>query len=229
MAKLKKEQTFAEMLKELSKERVSENRVENEIEERKYYLIVCEGEKTEPNYFEAFQKHLPPKVQTIKIVGEGANTVSVVKSAIALKEKREKQKSVPNFDEVWAVFDRDSFPKKRVNSAINLANKNSICTGFSNEAFELWYVLHFQYLDTQITRNQYIEVLDKILLKKKGIKYQKNAVDMYDFLDKYGNQRLAIKRAKKLCNKFGNLAPADMKPSTSIYELVESLNVYLKK
>lgn len=228
MEKVTKKQTFAEMLEELSKEKVPENRIENELEELRYYLIVCEGEKTEPNYFEAFQKHLPPKIQTIKVIGEGANTISVVKSAISLKKKREKQKSVPNFDEVWAVFDRDSFSKTRVNSAIDLANKNSIFTGFSNEAFELWYVLHFQYLDTQITRDQYIDILDKILLKKKGVRYKKNSYDMFDFLSEHGDQKLAIKRAKRLCNKFVNLPPADRKPSTNIYELIESLNKYLK-
>ena len=82
MAKSNVKQTFAEMLAKLSNEKLSDERVENVLEERKYYLIVCEGEKTEPNYFKAFQKHLPPKIQTIKIVGEGKNTINVVESAI---------------------------------------------------------------------------------------------------------------------------------------------------
>lgn len=31
---------------------------------RKYYLIVCEGEKTEPNYFEVLKSDLPRGVLT---------------------------------------------------------------------------------------------------------------------------------------------------------------------
>ncbi len=43
---------------------------------RRYFLIVCEGEKTEPNYFEAISNQLPKDmVKRITIVGTGRNTV----------------------------------------------------------------------------------------------------------------------------------------------------------
>lgn len=32
---------------------------------------------------------------------------------------------------------------------------------WSNESFELWYYLHFQYLDTGISRSQYIEKIER--------------------------------------------------------------------
>ena len=50
MANAKQNPTFAEMLKKIIDEQPNDERVENSIDERKYYLIVCEGEKTEPNY-----------------------------------------------------------------------------------------------------------------------------------------------------------------------------------
>ena len=53
---------------------------------RKRFIIVCEGEKTEPNYFSRFRV---PK-QIISIIGLGANTVTVVEKAI---EERNRNRS----------------------------------------------------------------------------------------------------------------------------------------
>jgi len=41
-------------------------------------LIVCEGEQTEPNYFESFQT----SGVKIKVIGKGKNTLSLVNDAI---------------------------------------------------------------------------------------------------------------------------------------------------
>ena len=68
---------------------------------RKNFLIVCEGEKTEPNYFSHFRV---PKI-VCDVVGIGANTESLVKKAIELKNN-----ATISYDNVWCVFDRDSFP-----------------------------------------------------------------------------------------------------------------------
>jgi hypothetical protein len=47
---------------------------------RRYYLIVCEGEKTEPNYFESLKRKLPDNiVKRISIQGVGKNTLSLLK------------------------------------------------------------------------------------------------------------------------------------------------------
>lgn len=73
---------------------------------KKLILIVCEGERTEPAYFESF----PLNKKVRDIVGAGANTVSVVREAIRVR-------SNASFDEVWCVFDRDSFPPARVKEA----------------------------------------------------------------------------------------------------------------
>ena len=84
---------------------------------RKNFLIVCEGEKTEPNYFKKFR--VPKEV--FDVVGVGANTESLVKKAIELKKK-----ASTSYDDVWCVFDRDSFPAKNFNNAFALAKKNNI-------------------------------------------------------------------------------------------------------
>src|SRR5947209_5388606 len=78
------------------------------------FLIVCEGERTEPNYFRSFR--VPRDVVTVEVQGTGYNTLRLVQEAIRLRSKGE-------YDQVWCVFDRDSFPPEHFNEAINLARR----------------------------------------------------------------------------------------------------------
>lgn len=57
-------------------------RKENTKPIKKKVLIVCEGARTEPNYFKSFRVY-----KDCHIVGSGSNTLSVVKEAIRLKKK----------------------------------------------------------------------------------------------------------------------------------------------
>lgn len=182
------------------------------------YLIVCEGEKTEPNYFKALIKGRNSQVLTATIEGEGANTKSLIDIAI------KKRDSSPNhFDVVWAVFDKDDFVD--FNEAIEYAQSNGINVAWSNESFELWYYLHFQFLDTQVDRHQYIEMLTREIRKViPTFEYRKNDEGMYKLLSEIGNQKLAIKNAKALEIQYEDADYASHKPCTTVYRLVEELN-----
>lgn len=60
---------------------------------RTFYLIVCEGEQTEPNYFNALKAQLPKGVlelTNIDIDGTGKNTLTIIKEAAKLREQYEK-------------------------------------------------------------------------------------------------------------------------------------------
>jgi hypothetical protein len=83
-------------------------------EKKEKILIVCEGEKTEPNYFRAFRKLV--EVFEIEIDGRGYNTMSLVEYAISLKENAERN-NLP-YNQVWCVFDKDSFSDDIFNKAI---------------------------------------------------------------------------------------------------------------
>ena len=101
-----------------------------------YFLIVCEGEKTEPNYFKSFPKKVGRYIFDLEFDGGGISTLKVVEKAIELRDK-----SRQKYDRVWAVFDRDSFKVNSFNSAVLKAKANNIECAWSNEAFELWYLL----------------------------------------------------------------------------------------
>ncbi|OHD19758.1 MAG: hypothetical protein A2Y38_12070 [Spirochaetes bacterium GWB1_59_5] len=49
-------------------------------------LIVCEGEKTEPNYFRSFSAN-PEVFEDIDIHGTGYNTGSLIREAIRLRDR----------------------------------------------------------------------------------------------------------------------------------------------
>lgn len=209
--------------------RVETKRKEKIKEIRVYFLIVCEGEQTEPNYFKSFKTNVKSFVYTIETLGEGSNTKDLVKRTIRAREN-----SSQKYDSVWVVFDKDSFKPNDFNGAIHLAESNNIKVGWSNEAFELWYLLHFQYRNTSMSRDDYKvaienEINAKIIAsskskKAKKFEYKKNSLEMYSILEKYGNQNQAISWAKKLesyhlCNNF-----AIHNPCTKIHLLVEELN-----
>jgi len=98
-------------------------------------LIVCEGEKTEPNYFKSFDKNCNGTfIYELDLQGGGINTIGVVDKAIELR-----QKARTPYDRVWAVFDKDSFSSKNFNGAITKATANNIDCAWSNEALERSY------------------------------------------------------------------------------------------
>lgn len=184
-------------------------------EPKQSFLIICEGEQTEPNYFNGF------KLTSARVVaiGRGANTESLICEAIRIRDERKSNDD--EFDQIWCVFDRDAHPKDQFNNAFQLAAKENIKIAYSNQAFELWYVLHFNFLDTGIDRRQYIEILTREL----GRKYKKNSTEMYDLL--LSKQSKAIQNATKLLSRYRASQPEKDDPSTSVHVLVSELNRFL--
>ncbi|NEQ77585.1 MAG: RloB domain-containing protein [Okeania sp. SIO2C9] len=176
------------------------------------FLIVCEGEETEPNYFRSFR--VPKDV--IDVRGLGQNTISLVKEALKI------MKEDGDYNQVWCVFDRDSFPVKNFNQAIKDAENNNIKVAYSNEAFEIWYLLHFEYRDTDMSRKDY----KKALTKKLNKKYEKNSNKMYEILE--SKQPQAIKNAEKLFKQYNPNNPANDNPSTTVHLLVKQLNKFVR-
>jgi len=174
-------------------------------------LIVCEGTKTEPNYFKKFKAN-PDVFDAIDVQGIGYNTVSLIKEAIKIKEEKKEP-----YIEIWCVFDKDDFSIESIEEAIKLANQNQIRCAYSIEAFEIWYMLHFNFYDTAFSRSQYKEKLSELLKKP----YVKNDTEMYLRLSK--KQSIAIQNARKLYNKQCLLPLKDRNPITTVFQLVERL------
>jgi hypothetical protein len=195
----------------------------------KRYLIVCEGEKTEPMYFESLKLALPKGVLEVvdfRIIGEGFNTESLVQQAIALRKEWESE-SGREIDKLWVVFDKDSFLPVAFNNAIQLCNNTpKTDAAWSNEAFEIWYLLHFEFYNTGITRDTYKQRI-QTNFRNKGLTnfvYTKNRKDMFNLLAKYGDRNLAIKYSRKLEASYYSAKDfANQNPCTTVYKLVMEL------
>lgn len=204
------------MSKRKTKSRSYSSRKVNTREIRQRFLIVCEGEKTEPNYFRSFRV---PKV-VIDIKGLGANPSKLVKSAKEFSHQED-------YDQVWCVFDRDSWTEEDFNQAIKNAKAQGFGVAYSNEAFELWYILHFEFLNTGIPRSKYLQKLNVLLGNSlPGQKYKKNSETIYEEI--FEKQATAIDNAQKLLKQYKPQNPAKDNPSTTVHLLVKELNKFVR-
>ncbi len=190
-------------------------------------LIICEGEKTEPLYFKKFPI-TAKQVQRV-VIGTGRNTLSLVR-LVEQEIEKAKEKYQNEWDIklknkniiVWCVFDKDSFKDDNFDNVIDKAKAKGYNVAYSNEAFELWYLLHFHYYNTGMSREQYGEKLSKVL----GFTYEKNSNEMYDTLKPLQDE--AIANAKRLLATYKPHIPNKDNPSTTVFELVEYLNRYIR-
>lgn len=212
-------------------------RKENDIKMAPYrYLIVCEGKETEPNYFNGIKERINSeygervkveKRMEFEILGAGRNTEGLVNYAEYIANR-----TTNYYGKIWVIFDKDDFDDGQFNRAIEKAHKNGYNVGWSNESIELWFLLHFEFLNTAISREQCCQKLSEHF-RCNGIadgKYNKNAKNIFFILDEYGNIEQAIKWSEKLLDmhrKGGNCSPAKMKPATTLHELVSELKNYI--
>ena len=187
---------------------------------RKRFLIVCEGKQTEPNYFKALTKDI--ESINCEISGQGKDPNSLVEYAI-------KEKAKNNFDKIWVVFDKDEVPNDDFNGAIAEAERNKIECAWSNEAFELWFLYHFENVAAHLSRNDYQEKLSRAVNKsgkynkKSKYQYDKTDTENFSIMTSYGSQENAIKWAENQSKKFSDDNYANHNPCTMVFKLVKQL------
>ena len=205
-----KNNELARLRQERGKSRATNGRKEKGRQRQVRFLIVCEGTKTEPNYFNALVQGSMSDVREVNVQGVGMGTVALIKETKAIKHDLEKKNNM-QFDRVWVVFDKDDF--QDFNQAIAMAKELVYGSAWSNEAFELWYCLHFT-------------MIENALKNKSGnnnFTYTKGDPDIYSLLQKYGDENMAKKHAEKLRKSFNNTDYATHNPCTLVDKLVDEL------
>ena len=203
-------------------------RQENKRKENKIIYIFTEGEATEPIYFGYKKKEVETEIRRksikIEIKGTGYNTLGLVDFAINYINN---EKIDLTLDDCWIVFDKDDF-NKDFNRAISKAQKSKLKVAYSNEAFELWFLLHFNFMDSAIGRADYNNKLTenyRKITKDKKYKYDKvrNLLPLIEIIK--NKESIAIKNAKKLLKQYSTETSFLKKnPSTTVHLLVEDLN-----
>ncbi|NPV55561.1 MAG: RloB domain-containing protein [Anaerolineae bacterium] len=93
----------------------------------------------------------------------------------------------------------------------------SLLPAYSNQSFAIWYLLHFRFQQTALSRRDYIKLLGNLL----GHHYKKNSETIYDEL--LSRRSNALCHAQRLLEEYQPLIPADNDPSTTVHHLVEQL------
>lgn len=109
-------------------------------------LIITEGQKTEPNYFNEIRDYYELNSANIEISGEcGSNPASVLKYA---KKRYQEERDKGNaFDKVFCVIDKDCHVDySRVLNEIESAKPADTYIAINSvPCFEYWILLHYVY------------------------------------------------------------------------------------
>jgi hypothetical protein len=111
-------------------------------------LIVCEGEKTEPFYFEGLRVHYGISSVNVRVTpANGSDPVSIVSYAL---------ERFDDYDRTYCVFDRDehrNFDEAiRIGKASNAYIDGRLYLIPSTPCFEVWPLLHYRYSAAEIAR-----------------------------------------------------------------------------
>jgi len=189
-------------------------------EPKKSFYIVCEGEKTENQYFNGVFNHRSAlKInQLIDIVvieqEEGAPHVPHPKHLVdacvnMISDEKSTKSDLINYDksidEIWIIFDRDpqTLFEEQFEYVVETCIENGFHIGFTNPTFEFWLLLHLpdiqQYQTEMLLVNEKVggknskRFVEKELSNRLENGYKKDNIRFERFIDKV---ELAIEQEK---------------------------------
>lgn len=182
-------------------------------------LIVCEGAKTEPNYFKEMKDYYQLNTADVVVDGNcGSDPWSVYQHAQELV-KNAKADNDP-YDKIYCVFDKDKHTTYQQVIAAIVNKKNFIAIN-SVPCFEYWLLLHFVYTAKPFSASGNKSICDKTNdeLKKHLPDYQKGALGIFrKLVSKLDTAKINAQRSLRdsESNQTDN-------PSTSVHILVHYL------
>lgn len=218
------------------------------------FIIFCEDTVSEPSYFKYFETS---KIKVNCIPNQKSMMKNVINAihhcnTAGLMEHRGDGACMIEGTQVWCVFDRDredsidAIARGNIefDESIESAKRNGLKVAWSNDAFELWVLLHFEdvkaedinrkiYYDrlTEIFRNlpEPNDYLQRVLLHdsysyKKDFKSEKNFRNIVRAAI-VGKTEDAIERAKKIEHAYRDrdVRNHEKTPFTLVHHLVEEL------
>ena len=196
------------------------------------HLVVCEGTRTEPGYFNGLKAALGEvdgrKVE-VKVVGSGLHTTDLLELA-----QEWCRKSADTFDHVWLVYDRDYFPadefdlvERRCGEARGPSTFHAL---WSNPCFEVWLLLHFGYTSAEMTPAECMRALNDAFERNLGCEYAKNLEGVFGILGV--RRKDAVGNADRLGEhhrSIGNALPSAQNPGTMVGVIFDEVGPYLEE
>jgi hypothetical protein len=178
-----------------------------------FVLIVCEGQKSEPNYFSKLREKYRLSSLNVRVSpADGSDPMSVVGYA--------ERHLATGYDRIYCVFDRNG----HANYDQALAKTERLEKIFavpSIPCFEVWVLLHFKYSTAPFEKAGSDSARDKVFkeVKKHLKKYSKGYQELYNELEKLMSD--AIAHSKRL--EAHNSKTGSCNPATHVHVLVEYL------
>ena len=176
-------------------------------------LVVCEGKKTEPNYFNGLKNDLHLNSANVEITGDSdSSPTSVV--AFSKERYRDEEKAGSPFNRVFCVFDKNNHSDyERALTQIKKMKPDGVFQAITSvPAFEYYLLLHYIYSTKPCTSAQALSDLKKHI---RG--YQKGKKNIFTTVhDKLETATINAKRSLMAAVKNGT-----DNPSTKVHKLVE--------
>jgi hypothetical protein len=199
------------------------------------FLIVTEGEVTEPVYFNLLIQDLQLGVVRIKVQpGDHSDPRHVIRTAerVAKKQVRDHKKGVlgtgepSKFDHIWAIVDTDVAVRQGFwNDVQQLAGARKVKLAHSTPCFEFWLLLH---INGFTTRSDLVDgdAAKSAVKHAFGHDYSTNEdiakKAIATLLPKWPESVGNAERVRKYHQDAGTHQPAN--PSTEVDQLVRALN-----
>jgi len=182
--------------------------------------IFCEGEKTEPIYFNRWRER---GMSLYVIPVSHTDPVGIIIDA--KRKMSDLSFDSVQGDSVWCVYDVDNNSDETLQKAFAQAKANKYTVAVSNPCFEIWYILHFEAISSALTS---AEAQSRLL--RHIPQYGKNE-DVFDTLEPLvgtANQN-AIRLQEKYSGKSEPVAGRACNSFSNAYVLVQKLTERRKK
>lgn len=194
------------------------------------HLIVTEGTKTEPKYFDKMRDLLGDangrKVDVV-VRGTGRHTMDLLEYA------QESCRASPNiYDHVWLVYDKDNFSDEEFDRvAACCAQTRELATYhalWSNPCFELWLLAHLRYTTAPMDSHTCCNTLNDVFKKEFGISYSKSMDGVFDMLAGLRGAAMDnVARLRRHHAGIGNKSPSSQRPCTNVGALFDVMDEFL--
>lgn len=190
-----------------------------------YYFIVTDTKETEQNYMYGLRDSIPKELQgklVIKVVK--TKTKNLVEEAINLASLN------PQYGETWIIFDRDQV--QDFDEIISQAKAKGIKVGWTNPCIEAWFSAYFGSMPTYQNSVSCCTGFSRTFEQASGQKYVKSDQQIYDKLNRFGDELLAIELAQRKYEEHRDNCkdkPSEMCPCTTVHCLVSEIKSRIKK
>lgn len=184
-------------------------------------LIICEGEKTEPQYFRDLCSDLQLHTANIEVIGLGTDPFKLIEHA------EKKYNCSPDYNRIYCIFDKDQHSNYcQAKTKIDLLSNDPenpipIYGIYSVPCFEYWLLLHYCESSSPFNSKPKQSAANNLIsqLKKHIPQYAKAKIGIFEITKPHLDK--AIKSAKKIYQQ--QIDNGTDNPSTNMFELIEYL------